>query len=212
MAHEPTEPGLRERKRRATRRAIQLAALRLARERGFDHVTVEEISRAADISPRTFFNYFPSKTTALTGDLPTLPEEAAAVFAAGGPTGRLVDDLGALFVAVVEEQADDLDVVTLRRDVMQEHPELFESQFAGLMAFEHGLRDLVGRRLEVTDPELAADRAARDDRTMLVAMMTVGVISYAWRSWAEQLDPDRPLETRMGEAFRHVYEVLGETR
>ncbi|BDZ65705.1 TetR family transcriptional regulator [Agromyces mangrovi Wang et al. 2018] len=212
MAVDTTEPGLRERKRRATRHAIQLAALRLTLEHGFDRVTVEEITRAADVSPRTFFNYFPSKTAALTGDVPTFPDGAAEVFASAGPTGRLADDLGELFAAVVAEQADDLEVVALRRDVMQEHPQLMEGQFAGLMAFEDRLRALVARRLEVTDPGLAADPAARDDRTMLVAMTAVGVITYAWRSWAEQLDPQRPLEARMQEAFRRVYEVLAETR
>ena len=55
------EPGLRERKRRATRRAIQLAVIDLVAERGLDGTTVDEISRRADISPRTFFNYFTSK-------------------------------------------------------------------------------------------------------------------------------------------------------
>jgi len=63
----PDEPGLRERKRRATRRAIQRAALEVARTRGLEAVTVDEIARLADVSPRTFFNYFPSKDDAVLG-------------------------------------------------------------------------------------------------------------------------------------------------
>ena len=55
----------RERRRAATRRQVADSALRLALERGVESVTVEQISEAADIAPRTFFNYFSSKEDAL---------------------------------------------------------------------------------------------------------------------------------------------------
>jgi AcrR family transcriptional regulator len=58
-------PGLRERKKAATRQALHEAAVRLAVEHGVEHVTVEAIADAANVSRRTFSNYFTSKEQAL---------------------------------------------------------------------------------------------------------------------------------------------------
>lgn len=63
------DPSAARRQRRQVARRVQIrgAAIRLALDRGGpDAVTVEEISEAADISPRTFFNYFPTKDDAFS--------------------------------------------------------------------------------------------------------------------------------------------------
>ncbi len=65
MRRESAIDGLRERKKRETRSALAWAAVRLAVERGFGNVSVEDIAAGAGVSPRTFNNYFSSKAEAI---------------------------------------------------------------------------------------------------------------------------------------------------
>jgi AcrR family transcriptional regulator len=53
--------GLRERKKQRTRESIQRTALRLFEKQGYEETTIEQIAAAVEISPSTFFNYFPTK-------------------------------------------------------------------------------------------------------------------------------------------------------
>lgn len=72
--------GLRERKKRQTREAVRSAAFRLFEQFGYPNTTVEQIAAAADISPRTFFRYFPTKAALLIPD--QLMEPILALFLA----------------------------------------------------------------------------------------------------------------------------------
>lgn len=66
-SHPAGDSGLRERKKQQTRQALHDAALTLVSAHGLDGVTIEQICADADVSPRTFFNYFSSKAHAALG-------------------------------------------------------------------------------------------------------------------------------------------------
>jgi AcrR family transcriptional regulator len=111
---------LRERKKQQTRQALHQAAVRLISERGLAGVTVEEICAEAGVSPRTFFNYFPTKANAAVG-LPVVvvPDDVRARFLAGGP-GGLVDDLCDLVAHSFELPAERIRM----KDLVRTRPEI----------------------------------------------------------------------------------------
>jgi AcrR family transcriptional regulator len=97
-------PGLRERKKQATRAALAAAALRLALERGPGNVRVDDIAEAADVSPRTYNNYFSSREQAIVAAVTA--ERAARVAAAVAARPADVSLAGAVIDAVVGQYTD----------------------------------------------------------------------------------------------------------
>ena len=75
--HDDDQPGLRERKKARTRASIREHALRLFGEQGYAATRVEQIAEAAEVSPATFYRYFPTKEdVVLQDDLDLLTLEA----------------------------------------------------------------------------------------------------------------------------------------
>ncbi|TQF66291.1 TetR family transcriptional regulator [Rhodococcus spelaei] len=68
MAPRPEQLGLRERKKLRTRAAIRTEAMRLFETQGYEATTIEQIAEAAEVSPSTFFRYFPSKERVVMAD------------------------------------------------------------------------------------------------------------------------------------------------
>ncbi len=205
------ESGLRERKRRATRRAIQHAVLTLSRERGIDKVSVRDISRVANISPRTFFNYFHSKDAALVGDAPNFASEAdIEAFVHGGPRADVLTQLGELLSAGLTRIEADREIHQLRRAVMKENTYLFGMQMATLRDFEGRLQGIIARRFVTDHPELADNPVVLNQRALLFTLVAVAAIRHAWRFWADG-DGDAPLSGCVTASFAELHNITRQT-
>ena len=167
--------GLRERKKLRTRQAIQNEAMRLFEANGYEETTVEQIAAAADISPSTFFNYFPSKEDVVLYDA---YDPMIASLLENRPAG---EPLSVSFRAVLGVIGDalerDREVVLARSRLMLQVPEL-----------RARLWEEVEKAQVFLDAAIAA-RTGRDpaDFEIRVLMMAfVGGMMEAMREWVRQ--------------------------
>ena len=175
---ETRAPGRRDRKKQQTRSALMAAALRLVDERGFDRVTVEEISEAADVSPRTFFNYFATKEDALIGDPLVEGAELRERMLAMTPG---VPVIGALLLAMgpaIEQIQADREVWMLRLRVIMNNPALLPVLFSRGATTEQEYIETIAARVGVgTDhvfPALMASVTGAAFRTAMMRWAAVG--------------------------------------
>jgi len=195
--------GLRERKRLATHRSIQLAVLTLVSERGLDGVTIDEIGRVADISPRTFFNYFATKEEALQGDTPTLSSVETERFLSGADGADVLDGLKHLLIDASQTRVQDLQLVQLRHAVLKRYPQLFATRIVAMRAFEDEVAGLVRQRLLLDSPHLAADEAHLTGRARLVTLVAFAAMRNAWAQWATG-DAAASLPDELANSFREL--------
>ncbi len=143
--------GLRERKKAKTRAAIQQRALQLFREQGYAATTVEQIAAAVEVSPSTFFRYFPTKEdVVLYDDLdPLLIAAFEAQPAALSPIQALRGALRAVFAALpAEDMAQQWDRTALILAVPELRMRMLD-QFAGMIdLFAQMAARRVGRRAD----------------------------------------------------------------
>jgi AcrR family transcriptional regulator len=174
---------LRERKKLATRRALRRVALDLVSERGFTHVTIEDIAEAADVSPRTFFNYFPSKEAVLFGTSPDRIEAVREGITQAAPGESALAAVRIVLAAEARHHAEELqalggDAATwLRRmKAAQADPHLRAAHASHMAAGERMVAEAVAQRLG-TDPD-------RDPYPGLLAAAATAVMRATLTFWA----------------------------
>jgi AcrR family transcriptional regulator len=145
------DQGLRSRKKAETRAALSRAALDLALRQGYDAVTVGAIAAAADVSTRTFRNYFSSKEDAILSLLAEVEQRQADAFLERPAGESVLDSLEAAAANMIESGAD-FGLAGAVTRLIVEHPALM----AHAAAVTHGVSERVvaeiGRRTGL-DPD-----------------------------------------------------------
>lgn len=218
--------GLRERKRLETRARLEEAAVSLASELGLANVTVDAISDRADVSPRTFFNYFDSKEDAILGlhDV-DLTDETMRQHAARYDGRDLVTSVVGLLFATLGSSIVDSTMRNRRMQVVKTHPELLERHIVQMTRMGEKLTAAIENLArQAAGDETNADTASADTPglrtndatpnsyawTELLLSLCGGAVRSAVKEWvaAGSPEPTDTLEPRAVELVREVLKKL----
>jgi AcrR family transcriptional regulator len=169
--------GLRERKKQRTREQIIDAAMRLFAERGYHATTIADIATAADVAPRTFFSYFPSKEAVVFHDVDRILDDLASALRDRLPGETAFDALRRWVEARIDEGLGEEDDERLRKRLCREDEGLANFQ-GGVMTRIHDLL------LEAIADDLGEPSDAL--RPRLVAAATVAAITSLERSFDDE--------------------------
>lgn len=160
-------PGLRERKRHATRVAISDTARELTATEGFNNWTIEQLCEQVGVSRRTFFNYFPTKEDALVGHRDDdISEDISEGFLQG--TGTLLDDLCVMMCAQAEQNQLEPRQFSQLREAISSDPSLLVKLLGTAKAREDEMAALIAER----------EGFAADDLRATVAATLISTLSY----------------------------------
>lgn len=150
MTEQPV--GRRERKKLATHNALRAAALELSLSHGVDNVTVEQIADAADVSVRTFFNYFSSKEQAVVAGESVASEAMIENLRNRPPDEPILTSLRHVIMGLGAVIPNRERVAQLR--LVRRTPSLLPHQLAAYEATENALAQVIAAR---TGTDVEAD-------------------------------------------------------
>ncbi len=171
-----SSPGRRERKKLRTRQVLAATALRLFAEQGFEATTIEDITEAVDVAPRTFFRYFASKEEVILPDKSEILARLRRALAERPATEFLwvsVREALMCFAAALSEE--ELDVVLLRARLLASAPVLRARNLERQAVWEDLIAEAAAARLGVS--------ASTDLRCRLVATTAVAALRAAFAVW-----------------------------
>ena len=167
----PSAEGLRYRKKLKARLSVERAALELVIERGYDGVTVEDICARAEISKKTFFNYFPSKAAAIMGRLDSFPDDERLVRILEEHSEACYLDVLVGVVGTGAASGVDEGIVNLRREALRSMPQLFFQGQRDILAIQRSMADALRAHLaECPERRMLTDRSVEEEA--LVASST----------------------------------------
>jgi AcrR family transcriptional regulator len=183
---------LRERKKARTRQALVAAALRLFAERGFEATTVADIAEAADVSPRTFFTYFPAKEDVLFAGAKDRIERLRDALAKRAPDESFLDALRRAARDILADAAFQADAQRTHMQVIGANPALGARALQDLLAAEQVVAAAIAADLGVdqTDlqPQVAAAAAVNALRGALMTWFLSGASGDPQPAFDQALD------------------------
>ena len=203
-----SEPlGLRDRKRMETRKRLEKCAVTLVMRDGIENATIDAISDLADVSPRTFFNYFDSKEDAILGlrDV-EITDDAISAHIAAHPTADPVESIVRLIVTMLGTSITEHEVRATRLELVLRHPQLMGRQFAQMTRMAERLSNAAGVILE-RDPRFAGADAPTTELMIAICGAAVRVSVMELAAAHGEPDPER-LQERAIELVREVIQKL----
>ncbi|WP_161606186.1 TetR family transcriptional regulator [Microlunatus speluncae] len=196
-------PGLRERKKRATRIALSRAALRQTLEHGWDKVTVEGIAAEVDVSVRTFFNYFSSKEEAVMADTEEHLERVLAALRARPADEPILVAMRNALVGAMDFPDDEAREWVDQFRLAKREP--------SLLPYFIARQEVVEEHLVAAIADRTGTDAEHDLYPTLVATAASGAVKAAMRTWSTRRSP-LPLATLITEALEQLGRGLPQPR
>jgi AcrR family transcriptional regulator len=190
--------GLRERKKTETRAALSTAALRLALEKGVDNVRVDEIAEAANVSPRTYNNYFPSREHAIVAGITASRALQVASALRARPAGEpLIDSIVAAFAEQYREPPTEALVL------INSTPSLRQAYLDSVSSMEPPIASVIADRLGKDEAGAEVLAAAVSAAARIAVQRWVNV-----RPSGFVVMPSTSIEDHLREAIGHLEPAL----